>query len=67
MAKTTVELPDRLHRTLRVKAALERCSMNDIVVSALHGYLRTFRLDPGLFEGETGQCAEPETHTSPKE
>ena len=30
MAKTTVELPEVLHRTLRVKAAVENRSMNDI-------------------------------------
>jgi plasmid stability protein len=61
MAKTTVELPEVLHRTLRVKAALENRSMNDIVIAALMGYLRNFRLEPGMLEVETiarGQTAE---------
>ena len=40
MAKTTVELPEAIHQKLRVKAALENSSMNDIVVAALQGYLR---------------------------
>jgi len=53
MAKTTVDLPEALHRTLRVKAALENCSMNDIVVAAVKGYLRNFRLEPGMLEVET--------------
>lgn len=53
VAKTTVELPDVLHRKLRVKAALENCSMNDIVVEALRGYLTNFRLEPGMLEVET--------------
>lgn len=52
MAKTTVELPPVLHRKLRVKAAVENCSMNDIVVEALSGYLHNFRLDPGMLEVE---------------
>lgn len=50
MAKTTVELPEVLHRKLRVKAALENRSMNDILVSALHGYLQNFRVEPGMLE-----------------
>jgi plasmid stability protein len=53
MAKTTIELPEVLHRKLRVKAALENCSMNDIVVAALSGYLHNFRLEPGMLEVET--------------
>jgi len=53
MAKTTVELPDVLHRKLRVKAALENRSMNDIVVTAVKGYLHDFRLDPGMLDVET--------------
>jgi hypothetical protein len=53
MAKTTVDLPEALHRTLRVKAAIENCSMNDIVVAAVKGYLRNFRLEPGMLEVET--------------
>jgi plasmid stability protein len=53
MAKTTVDLPDALHRTLRVKAALENRSMNDIVIAALRGYLAGFRLEPGMLETET--------------
>jgi hypothetical protein len=53
MAKTTVELPEALHRTLRVKAALENRSMNEIVVTALSDYLGSFRIEPGMFEIET--------------
>jgi len=53
MAKTTVELPEILHRKLRVKAALENRSMNDIVVAALKGYLHSFRLEPDMLEVET--------------
>jgi hypothetical protein len=53
MAKTTVDLPEALHRTLRVKAALENRSMNDIVVAAVKGYLHNFRLEPGMLEVET--------------
>jgi plasmid stability protein len=53
MAKTTVELPEVLHRKLRVKAAIENCSMNDIVVAALKGYLHNFRLEPGMLEVES--------------
>jgi plasmid stability protein len=53
MAKTTVELPEVLHRTLRVKAAVENRSMNDIVIAALMGYLRNFRLEPEMLEVET--------------
>lgn len=53
MAKTTVELPEVLHRKLRVKAALENCSMNDIVIDALRNYLQSFRLEPSMLEVET--------------
>lgn len=53
MAKTTVELPDALHRTLRVKAAVENRSMNEIVIAALRTYLGSFRLEPGMLEVET--------------
>lgn len=53
MAKTTVELPDVLHRKLRVKAAIEDRSMNDILVAALNTYLDGFRLEPGMLETET--------------
>lgn len=53
MAKTTVELPDALHRTLRVKAAVENRSMNEIVITALRNYLGSFRLEPGMLEVET--------------
>ena len=53
MAKTTVELPEVLHRKLRVKAAVEDRSMNDIIVAALKGYLHNFRLEPGMLEVET--------------
>ncbi len=53
MAKTTVELPDVLHRKLRVKAAMENRSMNDIVLAALGNYLLNFRVEPEMFEMET--------------
>lgn len=53
MAKTTVELPDVLHRTLRVKAAVENRSMNEIVITALRNYLGSFRLEPGMLEVES--------------
>ena len=53
MAKTTVELPEVLHRKLRVKAALENRSMNEIVIDALRGYLHEFRLEPSMLEVET--------------
>jgi plasmid stability protein len=53
MAKTTVELPETLHRKLRVKAALENRSMNEIVLTALNGYLDNFRLSQDLLEVET--------------
>jgi plasmid stability protein len=53
MAKTTVELPEVLHRKLRVKAALENRSMNEIVIDALRSYLREFRLEPSMLEVET--------------
>jgi plasmid stability protein len=53
MAKTTVDLPEGLHRTLRVKAALEQRSMNEIVLAALRTYLTDFRLSPELLEVET--------------
>ncbi len=54
MAKTTVELPEVLHRTLRVKAAVENRSMNDIVLAALRNYLNNFRVEPEMFEAEMG-------------
>lgn len=53
MAKTTVELPDALHRKLRVKAAIENRSMNDIMIAAVNGYLYNFRLEPGMLDVET--------------
>lgn len=53
MAKTTVELPEAMHRKLRVKAALENRSMNEIVLAALKNYLHNFRLEPEMLEVET--------------
>ena len=53
MAKTTVELPEALHRTLRVKAAIENRSMNDIMIEAVRGYLHNFRIEPEMLEVET--------------
>ena len=52
MAKTTVELPEAIHRKLRVKAALENRSMHEIVLTELKNYLHTFRLEPELLEVE---------------
>ena len=53
MAKTTVELPEVIHRKLRVKAALENRSMNEIVLAALRTYLHNFRLEPEMLDVET--------------
>jgi plasmid stability protein len=53
MAKTTVELPEALHRKLRVKAAIENRSMNDIMIAAVTGYLHNFRIEPDMLEVET--------------
>lgn len=53
MAKTTVELPDALHRKLRVMAALENRSMNDIVIAAVKSHLKDYRVDPDRLEVET--------------
>jgi plasmid stability protein len=53
MAKTTVELPEAVHRKLRVKAALENRSMNEIMLAALKNYLHNFRLEPEMLEVET--------------
>jgi plasmid stability protein len=52
VAKTTIELPEVLHRKLRVKAALDNSSMNDIVIEALRDYLQDFRIEPGMLEVE---------------
>jgi hypothetical protein len=43
MAKTKVELPKVLHLKVRVKAALEGRSVNDIVVTAVQRNLHSFR------------------------
>jgi plasmid stability protein len=67
MAKTTVELPEVLHRTLRVKAALENRSMNDIVIAALMTYLRNFRLEPEMLEVETIARGQTATQSASKE
>jgi hypothetical protein len=48
MAKTTVELPEVIHRKLRVKAALENSSMNEVVVEALKRHLHNLRIEPGV-------------------
>jgi hypothetical protein len=42
-----------MHRILRVKAALENRSMNEIVLAALEGYLANFRLEPEMLQGES--------------
>jgi plasmid stability protein len=67
LAKTTVELPEPLHRKLRVKAALEDRSMNDIVVTALKVYLTNFRLEPGMLDVETISRDGHAEHGIPKE
>jgi plasmid stability protein len=67
MAKTTVELPEALHRKLRVKAALENRSMNDIVLAALKGYLHNFRLEPEMLEVETVSTDGQRNRTGSKE
>lgn len=45
MSKTTVELPEELHRTLRVKAAIESRSMNELIVEAVRDHLGNFRVE----------------------
>lgn len=52
-AKTTVKLSARLHRTLRVKAAVEERTINDIVVECVETCLGDFHLDPAMLEVET--------------
>jgi predicted HicB family RNase H-like nuclease len=52
-AKTTVELPELLHRKLRVKAAVERRTINEIVVDCLQECFGDLRIDPETFEVET--------------
>jgi plasmid stability protein len=53
MAKTTVELPEAIHRKLRVKAALDNSSMNDIVVAALNTYLHGLQIDAQVLQVDT--------------
>ena len=53
MPKTTIELPSALHTKLRIKAAIEHRSMNEIVISARQHSLHDFRLEPELLEVET--------------
>ena len=62
MAKTTVELPAALHRKLRVKAALDGRSMNEIIITALREHLSGFRLEPELLEGAPNGAAKEESH-----
>jgi hypothetical protein len=52
-AKTTIELPSGLHTKLRLKAALEDRSINDIMVDCTQECLADFRLDPDALEVET--------------
>jgi plasmid stability protein len=66
MAKTTVELPEVLHRKLRVKAALENRSMNDIMIAAVTGYLNDFRIEPGMLEVETITTNGSTDHVGPR-
>jgi len=67
MAKTTVDLPDVLHRTLRVKAVLENRSMNEIIIAALQASLHGFRLEPDMLEVETVSRDGSELKTGSKE
>jgi plasmid stability protein len=53
VAKTTVELPERLHRKLRVKAALDGRSMNELLVEAVEASLQDFRVQPEMLEVES--------------
>jgi plasmid stability protein len=45
VAKTTIELPEDVHRTLRVKAALEQRSMNAIILEAIDDLLGDFHVE----------------------
>lgn len=45
VAKTTIELPEDVHRTLRVKAALEQRSMNAIILEAITDLLGDFHVE----------------------
>ena len=65
MAKTTVELPTQLHMKLRLKAAVENRSMNDIVLAALDGYVHDFRLSPDLLEPDSRTRREYEIEERP--
>ena len=67
MAKTTVELPETIHRKLRVKAALENRSMNEIVLAALKNYLHNFRLEPEMLEVQTVSNGRGTTRSVSKE
>ena len=67
MAKTTVELPETIHRKLRVKAAIENRSMNEIVLAALKSYLHNFRLAPEMLEVETVSSDQSTKRTVSKE
>jgi hypothetical protein len=52
-AKTTIELPAPLHRKLRVKAAVEDRTINDIMVDCVQQCVGNFNLDPGTLDVET--------------
>ncbi len=41
--KTTLEIPDRLFKRVKAKAALEGVKMKDVVANALTGYLAESR------------------------
>ena len=53
MAKTTVDLPAGLHRTLRLKAAVESRSMSEIIVTALEAHLHTFHVEQSVLDKES--------------
>ncbi|MGI8824400.1 MAG: hypothetical protein ACR2JC_01915 [Chloroflexota bacterium] len=66
MAKTTVELTPTLHLKLRVRAAVENCGMNEIVVAALQTYLHNFRLEPGMSRWRPLPATGPRTVMTPR-
>ena len=51
--KTTIELPASLHRKLRVKAAVEDRTINDIMVDCVQQCVGDFNLEPGMLDVET--------------
>jgi predicted transcriptional regulator len=50
MTKTTIDLPESMHRRLRVAAVLEGRSMNAIVLQAITDYLQAISFQSQLRE-----------------